>query len=122
MIRRISSGGPYEDIIGYSRAVVAGPLVFVSGCTSLAEGAFAQAIEAFGVALAALDEAGAAVGDVVRTRMFLTDIAFAHDVGRAHQELFGAVRPAATMVAVSAIVDPRMLVEVELVAYREPPP
>lgn len=122
MIRRITSGGPYEDRFGYSRAVAAGPLVFVSGCTSTAEGAYRQAIEAFGVATRALAEAGASVGDVVRTRMFLTDIADAEEVGRAHRDIFGAIAPAATMVAVCALVDPQMLVEVEVVAYREPAP
>jgi enamine deaminase RidA (YjgF/YER057c/UK114 family) len=122
VIRRISSGGPYEEVFGYSRAVVAGPFVFVSGCTSTADGAYAQAIEAFGVATQTLAEAGASVPDVVRTRMFVTDIAHAADVGRAHREIFGDAPPAASMVAVSALVDPRMLVEVEVVAYREPQP
>ncbi len=118
MIRRISSGGPYEDVIGYSRAVVAGPFVFVSGCTSTVDGGYAQAIDAFGVAGRALAEAGLSLSDVVRTRMFVTDISLADEVGRAHGELFAEIRPAATMVAVSALIDPRMLVEVEVVAYR----
>jgi enamine deaminase RidA (YjgF/YER057c/UK114 family) len=122
VIRRISSGGPYEEVFGYSRAVVAGPFVIVSGSTSTADGAYDQAVEAFGVATRALAEAGASVGDVVRTRMFVTDIAHAADVGRAHREIFGGAPPAATMVAVSALVDPRMLVEVEVVAYREQMP
>ena len=122
MIRRISSGGPYEDVIGYSRAVVAGPFVLVSGCTSLADGAYRQTIEAFAVAARALAEAGFALPDVVRTRMFVTDISLSDEVGRAHGGLFADIRPAATMVAVSALIDPRMLVEVEVMAYGEPAP
>ncbi len=119
MIERISSGGPYEDIIGYSRAVVAGPFVFVSGCTSTVDGVYEQTLGAFGVAERALGQAGFTLHDVVRTRMFVTDISRWEDVGRAHGELFGDVRPAATMVEVSRLIDPRMLVEVEVVAYRE---
>ncbi len=120
MIRRISSGGPYEDVIGYSRAVVAGPFVLVSGCTSTVDGPYEQTLAAFGVAERALAEAGFTLADVIRTRMFVTDIERWEDVGRAHGELFRDIRPAATMVEVSALIDPRMLVEVEVVAYREP--
>lgn len=122
MIRRISSGGPYEDQIGYSRAVVAGAFVLVSGCTSTVDGAYEQTIGAFEVAERALAEAGLTLHHVVRTRMFVTDIALWEEVGRAHRKLFGEVRPAATLVAITALIDPRMLVEVEVVAYREPPP
>ena len=123
--RRISSGGPWEDVVGYSRAVVAGPWVLVAGSTATVDGvvrhpgdASAQALAAFGVALAAVREAGLDVADVVRTRMYLRDIADQDAVGRAHAEIFGEVRPAATMVAVAGFVDPAMLVEVEVDAYR----
>jgi enamine deaminase RidA (YjgF/YER057c/UK114 family) len=123
--RRISSGGPWEDVVGYSRAVVAGPWVLVSGSTSTVEGqvrhegdAYAQTLEAFGVVRRALEQAGLGLEDVVRTRMYLADMSHEADVARAHSELFDLVRPAATMVAISGFVDPRMLVEVEVDAYR----
>jgi enamine deaminase RidA (YjgF/YER057c/UK114 family) len=123
--RRISSGGPWEDVVGYSRAVVAGPWVLVSGSTSTIDGevrhegdAYAQTIEAFGVVRRALEQAGHSLDDVVRTRMYLVDMSHEADVARAHKELFDAVRPAATMVEISRFVDPRMLVEVEVDAYR----
>ena len=123
--RRISSGGPWEDVVGYSRAVVAGPWVLVSGSTSTVEGevrhegdAYAQTLEAFGVVRRALEQAGLGLDDVVRTRMYLADMAHEADVARAHKELFDAVRPAATMVAITSFVDARMLVEVEADAYR----
>jgi enamine deaminase RidA (YjgF/YER057c/UK114 family) len=125
--RRISSGGPWEDVVGYSRAVVAGPWVLVAGSTSTVDGevrhvgdAHAQALEAFDVARRALEQAGFTLDDVVRTRMYLADIDDQDAVGRAHHELFAHVRPAATMVEVSRFVDPRMLVEVEVDAYRRP--
>ena len=123
--RRISSGGPWEDVVGYSRAVVAGPWVLVSGSTSTVDGevrhegdAYAQTLEAFGVVRRALEQAGLTLDDVVRTRMYLADMAHEADVARAHKELFDAVRPAATMVAITSFVDARMLVEVEADAYR----
>lgn len=123
--RRISSGGPWEDVVGYSRAVVAGPWVLVSGSTSTVDGevrhegdAYAQTREAFGVVRRALEQAGLSLEDVVRTRMYLADMAHEADVSRAHKELFDHVRPAATMVEISRFVDPRMLVEVEADAYR----
>jgi enamine deaminase RidA (YjgF/YER057c/UK114 family) len=127
-VRRIASGGPWEDAIGYSRAVVAGPFVLVSGCTATVDGevrhpgdAYAQALTAFGVATAALGEAGLATAAVVRTRMYLKHQSDADAVGRAHREVFGEVRPAATMVVVAGFIDPRMLVEVEVVGYRGGP-
>ena len=126
--RRISSGGPWEDVVGYSRAVVAGPWVLVSGSTSTVDGevrhegdAYAQTLEAFGVARRALEQAGLSLADVVRTRMYLADIGDQDAVGRAHSELFDDIRPAATMLEVARLVDPRMLVEVELDAYRSDP-
>jgi enamine deaminase RidA (YjgF/YER057c/UK114 family) len=124
VIRRISSGGPWEESIGYSRAVVVDRWVLTSGCTSTVDGevthpddAHGQALTAFGVALGALAEVGAEVEHVVRTRMYVTDMARQDEVGRAHRELFGAVRPAATMVGVSQLLHRDHLVEVEVEAY-----
>jgi enamine deaminase RidA (YjgF/YER057c/UK114 family) len=119
-VRRISSGGRYEPIVGYSRAVVVGPLVEVAGTTAPEAGddAYEQAKAAIEKVRLALAEAGCALADVVRTRMFVTDIARWEEYGRAHGEAFGDVRPAATMVEVSALIDPAMLVEVEATAYR----
>jgi enamine deaminase RidA (YjgF/YER057c/UK114 family) len=124
--RRFGSGGPYEASVGYSRLVVNGDLAWTAGCTATVGGvvvglgdAYAQTIAAFGVGLTALDEAGFSVSDVVQTRMYVIDIAASSGaVGRAHGELFGGVRPAATMVGVAGLLDPRMLIEVELVAHR----
>ena len=126
---RHGSGGPYEEAIGYSRVVVHGDQAWTAGCTATVDGvvvceedAYGQALTAFGIGLAALERAGFAVGDVVQTRMYVVDVAtWSGDVGRAHGELFRSVRPAATMVGVTALVDPRMLVEVELVAHRDVP-
>jgi enamine deaminase RidA (YjgF/YER057c/UK114 family) len=124
MIRRISSGGPWEDVVGYSRAVVAGPWVLVAGCTATVDGevrhagdAYAQARTALEIAVAALASAGASAADVVRTRMYVKDISDSEAVGRAHAEFFGDVRPAATMVEVSGFIDSRILVEIEVDAY-----
>lgn len=119
-VRRISSGGAYEDVIGYSRAVqLPNGLVLVSGCTAAdGGGPYDQAIMAFGVAFKALAQVGLGPEDVVRTRMYLTHARDVEDVGRAHKELFDAVRPAASMIIVSGFVDPGMVVEVEVEAYR----
>jgi enamine deaminase RidA (YjgF/YER057c/UK114 family) len=121
----VSSGAVWEPVVGYSRAVAAGDYVFVSGCTSIEDGRFvhpddayaqtAQAIANVGAALAAL---GSGLADVVRTRMFVTDMARWQQYGRAHGEAFGGIMPATSMIGISALVDPRMLVEVEAVAYR----
>lgn len=127
-LRRISSGGPWEDRVGYSRAVVAGPWVIVAGSTATVDGAvvgvgdvYRQTLLAFGIALAAVAEGGLDRSDVVRTRMYLRDITQQEEVGRAHRELFGDVRPAATMVEVSGLAHPDHLVEVEVEAYRSRP-
>jgi enamine deaminase RidA (YjgF/YER057c/UK114 family) len=125
VIRRFSSGTAWEPVVGYSRAVAAGDFVFVSGCTSVAGAklvhpgdAYAQAGQAIRNAAAALAGLGASIADVVQTRMYLTDISRWEEVSRAHAEAFGDVRPAATMVEVAALIDPALLVEVEVVAYR----
>ncbi|MFD8985277.1 RidA family protein [Streptomyces sp. NPDC059564] len=119
-VRRISSGGAYEDVIGYSRAVqLPNGLVLVSGCTAAdGGGPYDQTMTAFGVAFKALAQAGLGPEDVVRTRMYLTHARDVEEVGRAHKELFDAVRPAASMIIVSGFVDPSMVVEVEVEAYK----
>ena len=118
----ISSGGPWESVIGYSRAVREGNHVFVAGTTaanpdgSIAGGAdpYLQARRCFEIIAQALEEAGASMADIVRTRMFVTDISHWQEFGRAHGEYFRDVRPAATMVQVVALIDPAMLVEIEV--------
>ncbi|MFE2143043.1 RidA family protein [Streptomyces sp. NPDC059456] len=119
-VRRISSGGAFEDVIGYSRAVqLDNGLVLVSGCTAAGvDGPYDQTVTAFGVAFKALEQAGLGPEHVVRTRMYLTHARDVEEVGRAHKELFDAVRPAASMIIVSGFVDPSMVVEVEVEAYR----
>jgi enamine deaminase RidA (YjgF/YER057c/UK114 family) len=126
MTRTFSSGTIWEPVVGYSRAVAAGDFVFVSGCTSVAGAepvhpgdAYAQAGQAIANAAAALTALGASLADVVQTRMYVTDISRWEEIGRAHHDAFGDVRPAATMVQVAALVDPMMLVEIEVVAYRQ---
>jgi enamine deaminase RidA (YjgF/YER057c/UK114 family) len=123
-IERFSSGGPWEEAVGYSRAVRAGPFVFVAGCTGVGAdgdvvegGAYAQTRQACRNVEAALALAGATPAQVVQTRLYVTDIAQWADVGRAHAEAFGAAPPVAAMVQVSGFVDPRMVVEVEAVAF-----
>jgi enamine deaminase RidA (YjgF/YER057c/UK114 family) len=110
--------------MGYSRAVAAGPYVFVSGCTATVDGQtqhdgdpYQQTLAAFGIAGQALAELGLSLADVVQTRMYVVHARDAEAVGRAHAELFGTTRPAATMV-VAGLIGSVMLVEVEVVAYR----
>ncbi|MFJ1604473.1 RidA family protein [Streptomyces sp. NPDC088253] len=124
-VRRVTTGAPWEDAFGYSRAVeLPNGLVLVSGCTSIVDGEIAgggpyeQAINAFNVAFAALEQLGLGRDDVVRTRMYVTHARDVDDVGRAHKELFDAVRPAASMIIVSGFVDPSLVVEVEVEAFR----
>jgi enamine deaminase RidA (YjgF/YER057c/UK114 family) len=113
----VSSGSAFEARVGYSRAVRIGPLVVVAGTTAPGDDVATQTREVLRRIEIALGEVGAALTDVVRTRMFVTDIAFWSEVGTVHQEVFGAVRPVATMVEVSALIAPNLHVEIEVDAY-----
>ncbi len=124
MIRRYSSGGPWEQAYGYSRVVRAGDLLVTAGCTATVDGVVApvgdaagQARIAFRVGLDALAQAGARPEDVIRTRMYVTDRAFADAVAAVHGEIFRDVRPATAMIVVAGLLHEDHLVEVELEAY-----
>ncbi|MFO0937169.1 MAG: RidA family protein [Gemmataceae bacterium] len=116
----ISSGGPWEAKIGYSRAVKVGPFVAVSGSTAMTPDglvgkgdAYAQTVQTLKTILLALEKAGAKPEHVIRTRIYLARMADWQDVGRAHGEIFGTIRPASTMVEVSKLINDDMLVEIE---------
>ena len=124
LITRFAGAAPWEASYGYSRVVVAGDWAITAGTTATgSEGvlhpgdAYEQAMAAFRIALDALERAGVAAEQVVRTRMYVSDIASQADVGRAHYELFGHIRPVATMVEVVRLADPLHLIEVEVEAY-----
>jgi enamine deaminase RidA (YjgF/YER057c/UK114 family) len=123
--KNISSGGPWEESVGYSRAVVAGPYIHVSGSTATVEGvlqhrgdAYGQTKVAFAIIERALAEGGHSLADVVRTRLYLANSEDMEAVGRAHGELFSKIRPAATMLAGIKFIDPEMLVEIEVDSYK----
>jgi enamine deaminase RidA (YjgF/YER057c/UK114 family) len=115
---------PYELAFGFSRSVRVGPFVMIGGTTSvgpagsvIGESAYEQTVEIIERLTHELGRAGAALADVIQTRVYVTDISRCDEVGRAHGQFFGEIRPLMTMVEVSALIDPRMLVEIEAVAY-----
>ena len=124
--RRISSGGPWERVAGYSRAIVVGDACWVAGTTDAGPDGISQhpgdiagqARAVFGIIERALAEGGFSLGDVVRTRMFITDMALSASLTAVHGEVFGEIRPAATMVAVAELMHPSLLVEIEAEARR----
>ena len=125
MTRKISSGAPWEAAVGYSRAVAAGDHVWVTGCTSIVDGEvvhegdpYEQTRQAIRNVEWALGQLDSKLSDVVRTRIYVTDITRWEEYGRAHGEAFGEILPATSMVQVVALIDPRMLVEVEATAYK----
>lgn len=121
------SGAPWESIVGYSRAVRVGPHIAVSGTAPVDDGgelvgegdAYTQAKRCIEIIASALEQAGAGLEHVVRTRMFVTDVELWSEVARAHQEAFGSIMPATSMVEVSRLIDPAMLVEIEADAIVE---
>ena len=121
--KNISSGGKWEEIVGYSRAVRVGDIIEVTGTTAVIDGEIVFKGDMYGQTKCIIEkvrdilkEAGAVLEDVVRTRIFVTDISRWEEVGRAHREFFGQIRPAATMVEISKLIDPDMLVEIEFTA------
>jgi len=122
--QNISSGAKWEEIVGYSRAVRVGTRIYLTGTTAIDEtgeivgrgDGYKQTVQAIRNIERALKQAGATLENVVRTRMFVTDIARWEEYGRAHREFFGDIRPCATMVEVRALIDPDMLIEIEVEA------
>lgn len=120
-----TTGAPWEDIVGYSRAVEIGNLFEISGTTSVKDGQIAfvndpyrQTKRIIEIAECVLEKAGLSLADVIRTRIYVTDISMWEEIGRAHGESFRDIKPASTMLEVSALVDPGMLVEIEFTAYK----
>src|SRR5215475_8974195 len=118
--RTVSSGSGYESLVGYSRAVRSGPYIAVAGTTGSGDDIATQTRDALRRIEIALQEAGGSLSDVVRTRIFVTDISRWREVGAVHAEVFGDIRPVATMVEVSALIAPELMVEVEVDAYLDP--
>ncbi|HZS56145.1 MAG TPA: RidA family protein [Bryobacteraceae bacterium] len=120
--QNISSSAKWEDIVGYSRAVRVGSRIYLTGTTATddngnivgPEDGYTQTVQAIRNIERALKQAGATLDNVVRTRMFVTDISRWQEYGRAHHEFFGNIKPCATMVEVRALIDPRMLIEIEV--------
>ena len=113
----MSSSSPYESAVGYSRAVRTGSFVVVAGTTGAGDDIAAQTREALRRIRIALEQTGASLSDVVRTRIYVTDISRWREVGVVHAEVFGEIRPVATMVEVSALISPELMVEIEADAY-----
>lgn len=122
--QNISSGAKWEDIVGYSRAVRVGTRIYLTGTTATDENGgivgendgYAQTVQVIRNIEKALKQAGATLENVVRTRLFVTDISRWQEYGRAHREFFGNIRPCAMMIEVRALIDPRMLIEIEVEA------
>lgn len=122
--QNIASGAKWEDIVGYSRAVRVGSRIYMTGTTAIDEqgqlvgtgDAYQQTVQIIRNIERALKQAGATLENVVRTRMFVTDIQRWEEYGRAHREFFGNIRPCATMIEVRALIDPQMLIEIEVEA------
>jgi enamine deaminase RidA (YjgF/YER057c/UK114 family) len=119
--RTVSSGSEYESFVGYSRAVRSGPFIAVAGTTGTGADIAAQARDALRRIDIALQEAGGSLSDVVRTRMFVTDISLWREVGAVHAEVFGDIRPVTSMIEVSALIAPELMIEIEVDAYLESP-
>ena len=115
--QNIASKSAFEAQVGYGRAVRVGPMIAVSGTTCPGSGVAEQARGALRIIADALEQTGASLSDVIRTRMYVTDIGQWPELGAVHAEVFGTIRPAATMVEVSALIAPELLVEIEVDAY-----